>query len=132
MKWSDEYATGIKRIDNQHKTLFNMAEDFRLALDEGGGSRFYGMLLESLDRYARSHFGYEEQCMEEYHCPVAQKNKDAHEHFLEILTTYKQQYTESGFDVTEAYKLLDIMEKWLVNHICHTDLQLKDYAVKDE
>ena len=33
MKWSDQYATGIDHIDDQHKMIFKMAEDFRAALD---------------------------------------------------------------------------------------------------
>jgi len=35
MKWSDDYATGIERIDEQHKTIFRMAEDFGAALATG-------------------------------------------------------------------------------------------------
>ena len=26
MKWSEEYVTGIKRIDDHHKALFEMSE----------------------------------------------------------------------------------------------------------
>jgi hemerythrin len=41
MKWSDEYSTGVERIDNQHKMLFRMSEDFRTSLDDGLGDRIY-------------------------------------------------------------------------------------------
>jgi len=32
MKWSEEYVTGIKRIDDHHKALFEMSEVFRMPL----------------------------------------------------------------------------------------------------
>ena len=39
MKWSEAFATGVSRIDDQHKMLFAMAADFRDALDESRGER---------------------------------------------------------------------------------------------
>jgi hypothetical protein len=49
MPWSDAYATGIARLDEQHQRLFQMVEDFQAALDEGWGERVYGGLLHLLD-----------------------------------------------------------------------------------
>ncbi len=130
MKWSEEYATGIPQIDKQHKNLFSMVDDFYLALEEGGGERVYGNLLKLLDRYARSHFRYEEKCMDEYQCPVAAKNKKAHERLVSVLGGYQQRYNDNGFDVGEAYELVELLNNWLTNHICMVDLQLKDYVDK--
>jgi len=49
----------------------------RTTLDEGRGEQVYSGLLTTLDVYTRTHFGFEEKCMERYHCPFAEKNKDA-------------------------------------------------------
>ena len=77
MKWSEEYATGIDRIDEDHKMIFKMSEDFRAALDEGLGGDVYSVMLDNLSLYCRGHFGFEERCMNEYRCPVAQKNQQS-------------------------------------------------------
>ncbi|MFT7463796.1 MAG: hemerythrin [Pseudohongiellaceae bacterium] len=37
MEWKEAYATGVERIDEQHKSLFGMAADFGKALEEGAG-----------------------------------------------------------------------------------------------
>ena len=125
MKWSDNYATGIQRIDEDHKMIFKMAEDFRAALDEGMARGVYAVLLDALKMYCRGHFGFEERCMHEYQCPVAQKNKDAHVEFLETMTGFQQRYAENGFDPVDARRLVDTVDQWLDDHICHIDIHLK-------
>lgn len=125
MRWSDEYATGIERIDDQHKMIFKMAEDFRAALTEGGGEGVYGDLLQSLGRYARAHFGFEERCMDRYRCPAAQGNREAHARFNEILSGFQQRYAASGFDRADAHSLVDTIDQWLADHVCRIDVQLR-------
>ncbi len=126
MKWSDAYATGIDRVDEQHKTIFKMAEDYRSALDEGHGELVYGDMLRSLDLYVRTHFGYEEGCMVRYQCPVMEENKEAHTRFVEVLAGFNQRYVVAGFDRTEARNLVDTIDHWLAEHICRIDVRLKE------
>ena len=99
VKWSDNYLTGIKRIDDQHKALFQMSDAFRDALSEGSGQRVYGSLLGSLRAYARAHFGFEEGCMERCQCSAAERNIHAHSQFLQGLTgDFEKRYAIVGFE----------------------------------
>lgn len=125
MKWRDEYATGIQRIDDQHKTLFRSADDFRAALDEGDGESAYSLLLDFLNNYCRHHFRFEERCMEEYRCPVAHKNKEAHSMFLATLRDYRQRYATNGYQDADARELANTMGRWLDAHICRIDIHLR-------
>lgn len=125
MKWSIRYATGIDRIDTQHQMIFQMSEDFRASLDEGQGERVYAVMLESLHRFAKAHFGFEEQCMERYRCPVADANSQAHAKFLEVLSGFSQRFDSKGFDRADAHKLVAFVDQWLTDHICRIDIQLK-------
>ncbi len=129
MKWSDEYATGNEQIDGQHRMIFKMAEDFRSALDEGTGERVYDVMLESLSVYVRTHFGYEEECMDKFACPVAEGNKKAHEKFVLVLSRFQERFAEHGFDRADARDLVDTVDRWLVDHICRIDVRLKEHVV---
>ena len=129
MKWADEYATGNEQIDDQHKMIFKMAEDFRSALDEGGGERVYDLMLQSLAFYVRTHFGYEEECMVKYACPIADGNKRAHAKFVDVLSRFQQRFEEKGFDRVDARELVDTVDEWLADHICRIDVRLKDYVM---
>ncbi len=130
MKWSEDYATGVQRIDDQHKWFFKMTEDSRASLDKGTGEKTYSLLLDVLDRYAKAHFEFEERCMDEYRCPVAQENRDAHVRFREILYGFRQRYAVSGFDPADARKLIDTIDRWLDDHICLIDVHLKQCVKK--
>ncbi len=128
--WSQKYATGIERIDEQHRMIFKMAADFEGALDEGGGERAYGALLGYLGAYCRGHFRFEESCMEDYKCPVAQENKDAHVHFMEVLDDYSRRYETGGYQAEDAKELVDLIDSWLDAHICRIDIHIKN-CVRD-
>jgi len=124
MKWSTDFATGIDRIDDQHKMIFQVTDDFRAALDQGGGEQVYDSLLRSLDTYVRGHFRFEEGCMDQYRCPVAEKNREAHGKFARTFAGYRQRYEANGFDRREARALVDMIDEWLAAHICRIDVHL--------
>lgn len=130
MKWSDQYATGIGHIDDQHRMIFKMSEDFRAALGEGVGERAYGEMLQSLALYVRTHFGFEERCMEQYRCPVAEGNKRAHARFVEVLAEFQRRYSASGFNRGDAHDLVNTVDQWLTDHICRIDVRLRPYVEK--
>lgn len=126
MKWVEAYATGVERIDRQHRMLFQVVADYRAALDEGGGERTYPSLLRFLDRYIREHFRNEEECMERHRCPMAGCHQEAHAKFAGYCRGYRERYTARGFHAEDARELVDSLEAWLVNHISRIDVQIKD------
>ena len=130
MKWSNDYATGVQRVDDQHKMIFKTTDDYHAALDEGNGEGSYGLLLDFLDHYCRSHFGFEERCMEEHRCPVAGKNKAAHANFLEVIRDFLQRHEKDGYQPADAHELVGIIEQWLDDHIRNIDIHLRNCVAK--
>jgi hemerythrin len=128
MQWSDEYTTGVERLDQQHQTLFKMVADYDAALDEARGAQVYSVLLQALDLYARTHFRFEERCMDEYHCPIAAVNREAHVRFIALLAGFQQRYAAQGFDPTDAHTLVATIDQWLADHIGRIDVQLKPWV----
>ena len=125
MKWSERYATGIQQLDEQHKMLFKMSEDYRATLDEGRGEHSFSVMLDSLTAYATNHFGMEQTCMFRYQCPAAEANGRAHLEFIEVLGWFRRRHAESGFKADEADRLVMFIDDWLANHIGRIDVQLK-------
>ncbi len=125
MKWIETYATGVDRVDEQHRMIFKSVEDYRTALNAGDGERTYGLLLTFLDRYTRGHFAFEERCMEQYRCSVSLKNKGEHERLTEVVNGYMKRFKEKGFSDVEARMLIDTIDSWLDSHICRVDVHLR-------
>jgi hemerythrin len=108
--------------------LFTMAQDLQAAPVDGRGEAVYGGLPQSLDLYARDHFDLEERCMDQYHCPMAQRNRDTHVTFATLLTEFQQRYVARGLDHVDACTLLVIIVQWLTDHICGIDVHLRSYV----
>lgn len=125
MKWDERYATGIPAIDEQHRQIFRMTEDYAASLEEGGGEKTYPILLDFLDRYIRTHFAFEERCMEEYRCPAAASNRAAHSRFTEMIADYRKRNDACGYRAEDARTLVTFLGGWWEDHILRTDLQLK-------
>ena len=58
-------------------------------------------------------------------CPVAQTNKEAHAGFIAFVHRFGERYGATGFVVADAQTLTDTIDRWLSDHICRIDIQLK-------
>ncbi len=128
MPWSERFATGIPHLDTQHRLLFQMVDDFRLALDEGNGQVVYGEFLRSLELYSRMHFGVEEECMYRFQCPAARVNLEGHQAFKELLDELTADHGSGGFRPEAAQRAALHLDRWLVEHIGRIDTQLRPLA----
>ena len=118
MNWKDEYATGVDKIDQDHRMIFKISEDFRSALNAGLGDKVYAVMLDNITVYCRGHLSYVEHCMEEHRSSVGHIDKAAHKQFLQALSGFKQRYAENGYDALDAHKLVDTIDLWLARLIC--------------
>ena len=126
IKWQESYSTGITKLDNQHKNLFQYCNDLELGIKAGDISKsVLELALRFLERYALGHFGQEETCMHQYTCPMSKKNKIAHQKFIQAYKTFEKKIAQG----TDSYRTLrhlhTFLEKWLVEHICKIDTHLK-------
>ena len=127
--WISDFETGIASIDRQHQKLFdhiNRLESYiNLNIFEGEDIE---ELFRFLTDYVVMHFSHEEFCMKNASCPVAKKNKLAHNMFIKTFNELKDEYWNSDSEtrVSVIQKLQRITEDWLTNHICKIDIQLKN------
>jgi hemerythrin len=73
-----------------------------------------------------THFAYEELCMALRGCKVAQKNKEAHNKFLEFWADFNRTHTPQSISVAALETLLSMLTGWLTQHICKIDVALRN------
>ena len=123
--WKEEYSTGIKKIDEQHQVLFKNLNTFEKIIKQKDGRKTVEKMLRFLEQYAQKHFAFEEQAMEEYDCPAAEQNKEAHRRFFIVFEKLKQRFYEEGADELLLEQIHSFVETWLMNHILGIDIELK-------
>lgn len=117
-------ASGNATIDRHHQELFGMINGLTAAMAKGEGRDHIKEILDDLARYVGMHFAYEEDCMEKYHCPVAQINKNAHEKFVNRFNELYEEFHRDGPNTELLFKIKVDLGDWVVNHIRKTDTQL--------
>ncbi len=125
MRWTEEYSTGVPKVDEQHKVLFKAVNDYRKTFEAGEMEAQFDATLKFLAQYSRGHFTTEEHCMDEYRCPAAQKNKEAHVGLTTALGGFIERYEANGYSAEEAQTLLETLEAWLDDHIKRVDCELR-------
>ena len=124
--WEEKYATGVAELDKQHQQLFQYTNNLEeIIRDNALSKQTIERLLHFLEQYVKVHFNHEETCMFKHQCPIANKNKEAHQKFIEhYIKTEERVKTEGATDAI-LIDLHHFLETWLVEHICKIDTQLK-------
>jgi len=70
IKWKKEFSVGIKKLDNQHKKIIKILNQF-LTINpgehgKGGNEKEIEKILDNLLEYIKEHFRTEEEYMLKY------------------------------------------------------------------
>lgn len=127
LTWDDSMATGIPAIDGQHRELIERYNAFDAALSSSSLSARdeAGEILDFLQFYAIWHFEREEHCFEEYQCPIAAANKQAHAEFIESFGQFYEQWQTEGMDQRLIRATFADLGAWIQNHILGLDTQAR-------
>lgn len=132
-EWKDQYNTGIKEIDSQHKQFFIMGEEMNQIIISYSGEDIHEKLYDIFIRlieYSIYHFEAEETLMEESNYPELDAHRKRHHHFINKLHAIdlKQLKGDQGIF---AYDLLKTIASWITKHIEGDDMKYVPYIVKD-
>lgn len=118
-----EYLTGIDFIDQEHKVLFEIADEaYMLLKDQYIPDKFDYILqvVEKLKEYTKNHLSHEEEYMESIKYKRILSQKVAHMDFIEKLNQYNPDTIDE--DQKESLlELIDYLNSWLVHHILKSD-----------
>lgn len=124
MKWESNYSVGIEEIDEQHKKLFGMVNDYFDAAKRQESNDALKDLFAGLSAYVLIHFRFEEKYFGRFNYENAEKHKNSHRELTEKLSDLLVKYDEGQLIL--AIEIGEFMRKWLISHICGTDQQYKE------
>jgi hemerythrin len=126
ISWDESLmASGIPELDLQHREWLSRFNEFEQAIDLNKGEEACTRALLFFIHYTDTHFKFEEDLMEHYHCPARFKNKDEHEQFRTRMQEITYMTWPLGATGEDVLRLEEELVNWLKEHICAVDMQLR-------
>jgi hemerythrin len=122
--WNSSLATGVNTVDTEHQEIFRQVAMMNQAMIDGKGQAELKKIIDFVDDYIVTHFSHEEKIMNDYRCPVAEANKQAHTKFIANFKTLKQKFDAKGASSSLVLDISSMISDWLINHIKQIDSQL--------
>jgi hemerythrin-like metal-binding protein len=122
VRWNDNYATGIARIDEQHQTLFKAVNELHDAFKAGAATAQIGKAIEFLVRYTVEHFRDEEAFMERHGYAGLAVHRGEHQLLLEEVKAFHSKF-EKAPDSVRPMEVARFLGDWLTHHINQVDMK---------
>ena len=130
IEWSEQMATGIAAIDNQHRYLVDTLREANERLLNSGDTALLAEIAKDLLSYAIMHFETEEELMQRHGyqnaCPdAARLHIGQHREFSRQVVAVRDSLHE-GRQVSRI-DVLKYLNEWLRNHVLGIDQQFGAY-----
>ena len=125
-QWDPSLATGIDRIDRQHRELMTALQDFQKAVQEGSGLRIVNGTVERMVRYTEDHFMLEESYMNHIKYPRLPSHREDHARLRARIRYLRQRLGEG--DREKALELSNHLCQYLRDHILKEDSAYAEFA----
>lgn len=129
--WNEDYALGIKEIDDQHKELFAIGNELYALLNTAGQEDIYDEIMEIVGRlkdYTIFHFTTEENYFEAFDYEGAEAHRKEHSNFVNKLETIDFHAVDED-QRKHAMNILKMIIDWIFKHIHGSDFLYKDCFV---
>lgn len=115
INWQDEFLTGVKDCDLQHKKIFNMINALYDGIKFNIERKTLKSSLETLKKYMEIHFKTEEEMLERCGYPETEVHKEEHKKFLE---NFEKLLNQENLNYLEVLRFL---KNWWISHLLNQD-----------
>ena len=127
IKWDESYSVKIESIDEQHKKLIDMLNEFYNNIQSKSSKESIAKLLNQMKAYAMFHFETEERYMKQYGFPEHDFHKKEHNEFIEKVKDIEKRFNAGELIV--SFEITNYLKKWLKDHINGTDKRYSWFLV---
>ncbi len=127
MEWSTDYSVGSKRIDDDHRGLFDVVNHYYDAVHKGEAHESIEAILKLLEKYIREHFAHEERLMADIGYPKLGEHKKLHAALIDAYHSTQFSYNLAP-DEFDADGFLEFLQTWLTTHILVEDHKFAPYV----
>jgi len=126
IEWIPEYSVGNKDLDEQHKVLFSMINDFFHQDNKQAATS----LFQNLASYIDLHFDSEECLLRQINYPDTEEHIKQHGELRDKFQLLEAKL--DNYDMDVHHKIALFLYNWLAKHILKADMEYKSYALSIE
>ncbi len=123
IEWTPDLSVNIDIIDQQHKTLVDMINNFYKEVANKSSKELIGKLIHQMKDYTEIHFKTEEKLFLSYGYKESEQHIKKHKNFIDKVEDLEKRYNEGKLIIT--FEITNFLKDWLVSHIQVSD---KEYA----
>lgn len=132
LEWSDKFSVDIISIDEQHKELIALSQELLNVLSmENIPLSEKQTAFKALVDHALDHFAYEERIMRNIGYPRLAMHIQEHNELRAEIDTIATDVLE-GKGVEDWKGLVSMVQVWVLRHIMHSDLGIRDYIQRED
>lgn len=114
--WTEENSVGVEEIDNQHKKIFSIINNFYDLMSQSKAQEEINNILNQLNEYAKFHFETEEKYFEQFNYENKEEHTKLHQRYNEKINKFVESANNDGATIA-SFGILDFLEDWWLNHI---------------
>tara|TARA_R110001592_G_scaffold127553_1_gene339380 strand:+ start:4165 stop:5382 length:1218 start_codon:yes stop_codon:yes gene_type:complete len=123
IQWNTGYSVGNKYMDDQHKELFIMINEFF----QQDNKKDAISLFENLSSYIDLHFESEENLLRQINYSFTDKHIKEHDELRHNFNALRKRL--DNYDIDIQHKIGMFLYNWMAKHILKSDMEYKAYAL---
>ena len=129
INWNDSLSVKIKSIDDQHKKLIEMINEFYENVSKKSNNELISKLVSGMKEYTIMHFNTEEKYMKQFNYPNFEKHRKEHEDFIRKVNQLEEKLSK-GTTIL-SFEITTFLKDWIKNHIQESDKQYSSFFIKN-
>jgi len=113
--WRDEYLTGMRVLDEQHRQLIELLNSLDDAVRRDRGPRVVDAILNDLIAFTQEHCGYEEQVLAVAGCDDLAAHQRRNREWLGAVERFQHEHLTAGRPLSAEFRRS--LREWLADHL---------------
>lgn len=120
IEWTQDFETGIREIDDQHRHLVEIVNTFEGAVRKNKATSITQEILRDLIGYTQEHFAFEEKVMVEASYSGIKRHQALHRQLMQKVERFQFEFNSEGRGISR--NLQEFLRYWLMSHIQNEDM----------
>lgn len=119
IEWTSDLSVGVVMVDEQHKKLFKLIDDFYANIQSKSPVDRMKELIMALKDYSVFHFSEEEALMRKAEYADYEVHKQQHDAFIAKVDDFATRFSSGKLILT--VEITNFIKDWLIKHISVMD-----------